>query len=64
MPLLEARNLNKIFTGRMHLPRCAAMEKDMGKPGEPWTEGLCWKEGTLDMTLTDRELLLMQNLNP
>ncbi|GKT10236.1 hypothetical protein [Desulforhabdus sp. TSK] len=64
MPLLEARNLNKIFTGRMHLPRYAAMEKDMGKPGEPCTEGLCWKEGTLNMTFTDRELLLMQRLNP
>jgi hypothetical protein len=64
MPLTEARNLNKIFTGRMHLPRYAAMEKDTGKPGEPCTEGLCWKEGTFDMTLTDRELLIMQKLTP
>lgn len=53
-----------VFNPQLRDRMRVAMEKDMGKPGEPCTEGLCWKEGTLDMTLTDRELLVMQKLNP
>ena len=40
----------------------AAVEKDMGRPGEPCEGGICWKEGTLEMTPTDRELLVVQVL--
>lgn len=40
------------------------MEKDMGLPGASCEGGLCWKEGTLTITLTDQEQLVMKTLNP
>ena len=40
------------------------MEKGMGLPGVSCEGGLCWREGTLTMTLTEWELLVMKTLNP
>jgi len=51
-----------VFKPQYHDRIRAAVERDMGQPGTPCEGGICWKEGTLEMTLTDRELLVAQVL--
>lgn len=41
----------------------ALVEKDLGMKGDACESGLCWKEGTLEIILTDRELLVSKALN-